>query len=153
MNIEPPEPHVVKSIFCTSKGCIMNIEPLVSFAASLMESASKGPHVKLHLCYFEKKLQCLPVKHTIHRHVILFTFRAEDWPKGLHAQEWDQIRKAITNITKELELCMSKIKTTKITEASQSKTSQQANVTLLQKCSKKGSLCRSPGQKTFETPQ
>lgn len=131
----------------------MNIEPLVSFAAELMKAAANTGAIKLHLCYFGKKLQCLAANHTIHRHVILFTFTSEEYRRGFRLQDWNEIRKAIANLTKELELCMSEIKTTPTTEANQSKTSQQANVTLLQKCSKKGSLCRSPGQKTFETPQ
>ena len=109
MSIEQADPFVIKSIFCTSKGCIMNIEPLVSFAANLMESASKTGEIKLHLCYYDGRLQCLPVTHTIHRHVILFAFRAEDWPKGLHAQEWDQIRHEISKLTKELESCLTNL--------------------------------------------
>ncbi len=104
------------------KGEPMNIEPLVSFAAKLMESAAKGAHPTLHLCYFDGKLQCLPPKHTIHRHVILFTFRAEDWPKGLHAQEWDQIRKEISKLTKELETCLTNLHKSAQTAQNRSKT-------------------------------
>jgi len=100
----------------------MNIEPLVSFAAGLMESAVDTGAIKLHLCYWKKKLQCLATNHTTHRHVILFTFTNEECRRGFRLQDWNEIRKAITNLTKELELCMSEIKTTPTTEANQSKT-------------------------------
>lgn len=100
----------------------MNIEPLVSYAAKLMEAASKGPYIKLHLCYFEGKLQCLAVNHTSHRHVILFIFRAEDYPKGLHAQEWNKIRTEIAKLYKELELCLMDLKKSAKTGPPQSKT-------------------------------
>lgn len=88
----------------------MNIEPLISYAAKLMKSAVNTGAIKLHLCYFGKKLQCLPVNHTIHRHVILFTFTNEDHHRGLRLQDWNQIRHEMSKLTKELELCLTDLK-------------------------------------------
>ena len=89
----------------------MNIEPLVAYAAYLMKAAARTAHPTLHLCYWEGKLQCCAPKHTGKRHVVLFTFRTEDWAKGLSTTEWNQIRREISKLTKELETCLHNIKT------------------------------------------
>ncbi len=114
--------QAVKSIFCTSKGCTMNIEPLVSHAANLMAAATNTGALKLHLCYWEGTLHCHPVCHTSKRHPVLFTFTNEQQLKGFTAAEWTQIRLSISYLTKELESCLSKLHKTTNEKSNLSKT-------------------------------
>lgn len=100
----------------------MNIESLVAHSAKLMEAAAKVNIGKLHLCYCDGRLQCLSVKHSHLNHVILFTFRTEDWQKGLTTEDWNQIRTEISKLTKELEQCLSKLHKTTNGKSNQSKT-------------------------------
>lgn len=87
----------------------MNIEPLVKFAAGLMEAAARKNVGKLVLCYDGQKLICIPSERFDRKFVSLFVFRAEDWPKGLNAKEWNQVRSKIGTLTEELNLCLEKM--------------------------------------------
>ena len=79
----------------------MNPEQRIWSVAEMYLAASRKHDGKLHLCYWEKKLQVLPVGHTNKPHDVFHSMRSLDVWKGLPAGVWNELKLKLANFFKD----------------------------------------------------
>jgi len=79
----------------------MNPEQRIWEVAKMFFEAVKKTGKKVHLCYWEKKLQVLPFDHTQKPHMVFRTVDALDVDRGMTSAEWNKLKLKLENFFKD----------------------------------------------------
>jgi len=83
----------------------MNPESLINTVSELMEYARSIGLTRVHLCFWQGKLQICDPAHTTKRHTVFIVLDRRHLSSGLSSDEWNHLKAKLIHFFKERDLC------------------------------------------------
>lgn len=83
----------------------MNPEALLNHVTELMDYARSIGLTRVHLCFWQGKLDLLHPAHTTERHTVFTVIAGKQLYEGLTPNEWDHLSAKLLHFFKERNLC------------------------------------------------